>query len=75
MGDTEAEPIEGALISTVPTRQEQARHSALFVAVDVAKQIPARAAETVQERLAQIFDAAEQLYPWLLGPDAPESAS
>ncbi len=71
MGD-----IEGTLISAPGlTIQGQARHSALFVAVDIAKQIPADPHESVESRVEAVLAAAEQVYPWLLDdePTKPQA--
>ncbi len=76
MGDIEAEEIPGTLISGPGlTPHGQARHSALFVAVDIAKQIPADPRETVESRVKAVLSAAEQVYPWLLAPEPTHAAA
>jgi hypothetical protein len=75
MGATEPEEIEGVLLSASgPTRQEHARSSALFTAVDVAKQIPAASGETVESRMQTVLAVADQVYSWLLGPEPTDAA-
>lgn len=76
----DGEHLAGGAVADVeiaggPTPQEQARHSALFVAVDIAKQIPAAPGETVDARLTLVLTAAERLYPWLLGPEPTGEAN